>query len=96
MVLTQSSNEKADAILSKADAILSIERDILESLINNMDKYLNENSDGCSYADIISMMAASFCMAITESDTFLNLPTNKKLSDVIIELLNREKRKKML
>jgi hypothetical protein len=74
----------------KADTILQIEKEILTSMLKNLNAYV-ENAESISNRDIIPLMTSSLVMTIKSLEKAFNFD----IGTMIVELINNENKKKL-
>jgi hypothetical protein len=87
--MEQQSQYTSDEIL-KADTILRIEKDILGSMLKNLNAYV-ETAESISDRDIIPIMTSSLVMSIKSLEKAFNFD----VGSMIVELINIENKKKL-
>ena len=74
----------------KISTILQIERDILTTMINNLNKYV-DNANDVSNATIIPIITSSLIMSIRSLEEFFHVD----VSNMIVQLINNENKRKL-
>lgn len=87
--MEQQSQYTSDEIL-KADTILRIEKDILGSMLKNLNAYV-ETAESISDRDIIPIMISSLVRSIKSLEKAFNFD----VGSMIVELINIENKKKL-
>lgn len=87
--MEQQSQYTSDEIL-KADTILHIEKDILGSMLKNLNAYV-ETAESISDRDVIPIMTSSLVMSIKSLEKAFNFDVGA----MIVELINNENKKKL-
>lgn len=72
------------------DTILQIERDILTSMLNNLNKYV-ENANDVSNATIIPIITSSLIMSIQRLEESFHVD----VGSMIVELINNQNKRKL-
>ena len=72
------------------DTILQIERDILSSMLNNLNKYV-ENANDVSNATIIPIITSSLIMSIQRLEESFHVD----VGSMIVELINNQNKRKL-
>jgi hypothetical protein len=87
--MEQQSQYTSDEIV-KADTILQIEKDILSSILKNLNVYV-ETAESISDRDVIPIMTSSIVMSIKSLEKAFNFD----VGSMIVELINIENKKKL-
>lgn len=73
-----------------SDTILQIERDILTSMLNNLNKYV-ENANDVSNATIIPIITSSLIMSIQRLEESFHVD----VGSMIVKLINNQNKRKL-